>query len=512
MKVVTSKEMKEIEKAASELGILPLLLMENAAIAVVSVIIQTQGDIKNKKFTILSGPGNNGGDGFAVARHLCNKGAIVKVLMFSGKNRITEEAEKNYEIVKKIGVPIIEINKFDENTKHIISHSDCIVDAIFGTGLSRKVDGVFAEVISYINNLKKTVYAIDVPSGINADTGDLSGETVRADHTIALGFYKPGHLLFPSRSYCGNLFLADISLPGFLANDIRCEKIDEGETKTFFKKREPYSHKGRYGHLALIGGSPGKTGAIIMASKAAMKVGVGLATIICPHSLNSYIENAQLEVMTFPVGDINGCLSFAAVDAVKDFINNKNAVVIGPGLSANEITEEFFFSLLNDMSKPTVIDADGINLLARDKSILKDKKGPMILTPHIGEMARLLNVSKEKIVKNPIEIARDFAVKEGVFLVLKSATTVLATPEDEVFISTYGCAGMATAGVGDLLSGIIGSFLAQGYDTKKSVLLGLTLHGISGQLAGDDLGNTTLMATDILNYMQIVLKKWEETL
>ncbi|GAB4432886.1 MAG: NAD(P)H-hydrate dehydratase [bacterium] len=513
MKVVTSAEMKEIEKRAGEMGISPILLMENAAIAVTSYILQVCGDIRNKTFAVLCGPGNNGGDGFAVARHLYNKGAVVKVLFFVGKGKLTEETLANYDIVKKMGISLVEVEELSSEVKNIIIHSNFVVDAIFGTGLSRKVSGIFADTISFLNKQKKTVFAVDIPSGINADTGEVMGEAVFAAHTVALGCYKFGHLLFPGRAYCGNVYQADISLPLFLVEKTaKCEKVEEEKVKTLLRKRKANSHKGQYGHLVLVGGSPGKTGAIVMASKAAMRAGSGLATIVCPHSLNSCIENATLEVMTFPAGDINGYLSFAAVELVKQFLSEKDAVVIGPGLSANEITEEFFVSLMNGLAVPLVIDADGINLLAKSISVLKNVASSVVLTPHIGEMARLINESRENVIKNSVAIARDFAVKEGVFLVLKSATTVFATPEGEVFISTYGSAGMATAGTGDLLAGLLGGFLAQGYDTKSAVLLGLVLHGVSGQLACNALSDTALMATDILNYVPQVLKKWEDIL
>lgn len=509
MKVVTSREMRELEVQAAKIGIAPMILMENAAFGLCSTILNNFPELIGKDFLILCGHGNNGGDGFALARHLYNNSVNVKVLFIKKDGNLPEEAATNLEIIKKMGLFVCETKELNDEAKSLIQSADCLVDAIFGTGLSREVTGVYRDLIVFVNSLSKKVFSVDIPSGISADTGKVLGEAIKAFATISLGLYKIGQLLFPGRSYCGKLFLVDISLPEKLYNNNCCNKLEEKEILHIFKRRQPESHKGSYGHLALIGGSTGKTGAVTMAAKAAMRVGVGLATIVCPHSLNPLIENVNLEVMTLPVGDINGYISFASVDTVKEFLSDKAAVVIGPGLGANEITEEFFISLLNQIRYPVVIDADGINLLSRRIELLKGVETDVVLTPHIGEMQRLLKCDKQKILQNPVNIAKEFATKEKVFLVLKSATTIFATPDGEVFISTFGSPGMATAGVGDVLSGVIGSFLAQGYATKDAVLLSLTLHGLAGELASLDVGDTSLIATDIIDKIPYILKKWE---
>jgi len=509
MKVVTSKEMKELELEAIKLGIPALLLMENAAFGICSTILDNFSELKDKKFVILCGRGNNGGNGFALARHLYNRGVNVKVILVSKGSNLTEEAAKNLEIIKNMDIDIFEAEYLNEDVKDLISEADCVVDALFGTGLSREVTGLYRELITFVNNLSKHVFSIDIPSGINADTGMVMGEAIKATATISLGLYKLGHLLFPGRAFCGRLFLVDISLPSKLYKNRLYNKLEEKDIFAFFRKRRQDAHKGLYGHLVLIGGSLGKTGAITMASKAAMRVGAGLATIVCPHSLNALIENVNLEVMTFPAGDINGYISFASVDLVKEFLSDKAALVIGPGLGANDITEEFFFSLIKDIKQPVVIDADGINLLAKRIEAIKDLSGKAVLTPHIGEMQRLMKCDKKTVVQNPVGVAREFATKEEVFVVLKAATTVFALPNGEVYISTFGSSGMATAGTGDVLAGIIGGFLAQGYSIKEAVILSLTLHGVAGEIAAGKVGETSLVATDIIESIPDVIKKWE---
>lgn len=510
MRVVTALEMRKIEELAGSMGISPLILMENAAIAVSTVVLNHLKGQEKKIVTVLSGRGNNGGDGLAVARHLYNKGLTVRVVLAAGERKLSFETEKNLNIVKALGIDLYETSELDNKLVEMIKSTDIIIDALLGTGLSRQVEGFYRELITFVNSLHKTVFSVDIPSGVDADRGDILGAAIKADFTIALGLYKPGHLLFPGRLYCGKVILVDISLS---CKEIKEEgvlnKVEEKEVKSFFKKRRLDGHKGTYGHLAIIGGSSGKTGAVAMSGKAAMRAGTGLVTVVCPYSLKNEICASQLELMTLPVADINGYISFAAIDVVRDFLKNKNAVVIGPGLGAKEITAEFFFDLFDDIESPLLIDADGINLLAKDREILKKKKGEVVLTPHIGEMARLLNLSNRDVLKDPLYYAKEFAIKENVHIVLKSATTIYATPEGIVYLSTYGNPGMATAGSGDVLSGIIGSFLAQGYGMKEAILLSLTVHGLSGELAAKKYGETSLVATDIIAAIPEVLKNWE---
>lgn len=513
MKVLTSKEMKEVEKKAAQIGIAPIILMENAAIGILNVISDIYKDFNSIKAVVLAGRGNNGGDAFAVARHLFNRGVSVKVVAVypDSSKKLTEEAYQNLKIVENMGIFVKKVNSIDEETKKIFSHSNLIIDGLLGTGVSRNLSGVYLDIVSLINSLGKDVLSIDIPSGVNADTGKVMGEAIKATITVALGFFKPGHFLFPGRDFSGKVFLSPISLPkSYYEEDLTSiNKIEEHEVVRFLKHRQKNSHKGTYGHIVVIGGSPGKTGAVAMSGMASLRVGAGLSTIICPSSLNPIIEQSFLEVMTYPASDINGYISLQAFDSVCKFLDDKDVVVIGPGLSTTDITAEFFVSLMQDLSKPVVVDADGLNLVAKNIKVLENKKNPVILTPHPGEMARLTGLRVDDILQDPISVARQFSEKQDVYVVLKSATTVFATPKGEIYLSTYGNPGMATAGVGDVLSGIIGGFLAQGYEVEKAVMLALAVHGIAGDIAKNRGGEAALVATDILSCIAEVIKKLE---
>jgi hydroxyethylthiazole kinase-like uncharacterized protein yjeF len=509
MKVYSAEQMKKLEKEAMKAGISPLVLMENAAIGICKTIME--GYAPDPAFTVavICGRGNNGGDGMALARHLVNNGIRTKVLLAKGSKLLTPEAETNCRILKRTSIPIHEFSSPDKVFKETLGAASLIIDCLFGTGLTRDVEGFYRQAITFINNLKKPVVAVDIPSGINSDTGEVMGDAIKAQLTVALGAPKPGHLFFPGREYRGALEVSDISLPrSFYDSPTPYNWLQEDEVKGLLKKRRQNTHKGSYGHLAIIGGSPGKTGAPCMSGMAAMRSGAGLATVICSRSLNPVFESKLLEVMTFPVDDVDGFMSQLALDSIRDFLKDKDCVVLGPGLSASSVTEILFGSLFKSISIPAVVDADGLNLLAGKKKLLKNKK--IILTPHPGEMARLSGNSISEVLKNPVQIASDFAREYGVHVVLKSSTTVLAAPGGSVHISTYGNAGMASAGSGDVLSGIIGSFISQGYAIEEAAQLGIVLHGLAGDEAKAAKGEHGLIASDIIEFMPHVLKNWED--
>lgn len=525
MNVYTSEQMRKLEKEAFKAGISPLTLMENAAIGVCNAIIEfygsesgsqqpkssnsTQSPIPN--IVILCGRGNNGGDGMALARHLAKRGIEVKALLAKGEKPLSPESETNRKKLKKSGIPLYEFSSLDGAFKKSVQDASLVVDCLFGTGLSRNIEGVHLEIIKLVNKLKKRVIAVDMPSGINSDTGEIMGDALKAELTVALGAPKPGHLLFPGRGYCGALKVVDISLPeSSYKMSPACNWLREDEVKSFLKKRAENTHKGSYGHLAVIGGSPGKTGAPCMAGMAAMRSGAGLATVICSESLNPIFEARLLEVMTLPVDDVDGYISQIDLSFIRDFLKDKNCLVIGPGLSTNPVTERLFVPLFQTIGIPAVIDADALNLLAKNKSLLNKKTKQIVLTPHPGEMARLTGKSAKEALKNSLRTAVDFAKKYAVYLILKSATTIMATPDGAVYISTYGNPGMASAGTGDALSGIIGSFIAQGYPLEEAAQMGIVLHGIAGDRAKEIKGEYGLIASDIIELLPHILKNWEE--
>jgi NAD(P)H-hydrate epimerase len=508
IKVCNTEQIKTYEKMAENIGITPLLLMENAAIGVASVI-RKFFDIKGKNVVVCCGRGNNGGDGLAVARHLKNAGAKVTVLMVEDNNKkLSKETETNFLILKGMGLNVICFEEISNFISEILKDASLIVDAIFGTGITREVTGTYSSLIEEINRKEKKVVSIDIPSGIHSDTGKIMGCAVKADITVALGFMKLGHVIFPGREYAGHIEVVDISL--LEVEETGFNLLDE-EDKKLLKKRKPNTHKGDYGHLVVIGGSKGKTGAIIMAGRSALKSGAGLVTVVCPESLNSIIEACSLELMTFPVFDREGFFEVKDLTTLTTFLKQKSAIVIGPGMGLNESTKRFLIEVLKNYSGKVVIDADGLNCLSTHLDIIKQNENiDVVLTPHPGEMARLTNRSIPEILENPVKTVMEVATKLNCHVILKGATTIYSDNNGKIYFSTYGNPGMATAGSGDVLSGIIGSFLAQKYDTKEAIILALLLHGKAGDYARLKKGEYGLNASDIIENIPVVLKKWED--
>ncbi len=506
MRVVTSDEMKYIEKKAEEMGIPTLILMENAAREVLYQVIKfiEERNLFNPKILIVCGRGNNGGDGLALARLLFNKGFNVAAIIIKGNSILSNDSQTNFNAAKNLGINIVEFDKLSD-IKEKIQEADLIIDALLGTGISRELKDIYLDLVAVINGSGKPVISVDIPSGINACSGKVMGDAIRATKTVALGLFKIGHLVFPGREYCGELCLGDISLPPDSKEDADFNLILENEIKKFFKKREPNSHKGSYGHTVIIGGSLGKSGAPLMASVAALKTGSGLVTAVVPYDVSQTFQSTYPEIMTYPVKDW-----LKEADRILDFLKDKDALVIGCGLGTGEIEEKFFFKLAENIKLPTVIDADGLNILAKNINILRNMKIKPILTPHVGEMSRLAGLEKASIIEAPHIKAKDFAKSYNCYLILKSATTVLATFEDRVYFSIFGNPGMATAGSGDVLSGVIGSLLGQGYHTLIAAKMGLTIHGLAGDYAKREKGETSLVATDIIDNIFRIFKKWEE--
>ncbi len=504
-KIYNTKMMRELELKAGSLGISPLILMENASIGVVNCLKKLK-DVKNKKILVICGRGNNGGDGMAVVRHLKNSGAVVNMVLIDDDKKFSIETEINFNILKNMGIQIVLTSEREEKINALFNSSEILIDAIFGTGLTRGVEGVYREYIEKINKSGKFTVSIDIPSGINSDTGEIMGCAVKSNFTVALGYLKLGHILFPGREYCGNIEVVDISLSCSLETNYFL--IDNEEIR-ILKKRSPNTHKGIYGHMVVIGGSRGKTGAVAMAAKAGLRAGAGLVTIVCPEELNNILETLSLEVMTYPLKGSTDILDVEYFDEIEGILLDKECIVLGPGMGQNERTVNFFQKLLRTVNCPVVIDADGINCLSVNRDILKNLKYPVVLTPHPGEMARLVGENISSILNKPVDYVLKFAGEYNCHVVLKGATTIYADPSGNVYFSTYGNPGMATAGTGDVLSGIIGSFISQRYKIGEAIRLSLLLHGMAGDLAKDEVGEYGLNATDIIKSLPLVLKKWE---
>ncbi|KAF0144373.1 MAG: YjeF family protein [Nitrospirae bacterium] len=533
MKVVTAEEMREIDrKTMRNYGISGSVLMERAGLAVAGKIKEL---FEKQKVIVLSGGGNNGGDGIVVARNLSEWGWNVKVILLSKENKLSRDCLEQYRIAKKTGVPI----EFRTEITGKDTHSAIIVDAIFGTGLSKDITGKIADVISFLNNSESPIVSVDIPSGISSDTGQVMGEAVSADYTVTFGLPKRGHFLYPGAEYTGKLFIEDIGFPEELIHSekLNVEFLEKMDVSLLIPERRRYSHKGDYGHVLVIAGSRGKTGAAFMCAKACLRAGAGLVTIGVPETLMDVFQSRVTEEMTLPLPDRgDGTLSSKASDKILAFIADKaDVLAIGPGISVTDDTQKLITALVLNSAAPMVMDADAINALEGNKYVLRRAKAPVIVTPHIGEMARLLQGSKgssfavhpsqrcgewmlrrmdqrvspqasrrgdkgsREIEIDRISTAINFAKETGTYLVLKGAPTVIAEPEGSAFINSTGNPGMASAGVGDVLTGMIAGLLGQGLNPLEASILGVFMHGLAGDIAANKQGEHSLIASDMIN-------------
>ena len=549
LKVATAKEMQKIDRLTiKEYGIAGTILMEKAGLAAASRInelffenegnrhkgIRHRGeDTKNREETkviILAGSGNNGGDGLVVARILHNQGRDVTVFLSAKPEDLKGDAKINYLSAKKIGVKIYPINKFFTRHSSLVTRHYLIIDALLGTGLNKDVRAPLSDAIKRVNKLKCPVISIDIPSGISSDSGQIMGCAVRSQYTVTFGLPKRGHLLYPGAEYSGKLYIEDIGFPQPLLNSekIKVNLIEKSDAVRLLPERPKYSYKGTYGHVLLIAGSKGKTGAAFMSAKACLRAGAGLVTIGVPESLMNVFQSRVTEEMVLPLPDKgNGTLSYKAVDSILKFLNKKiNVLAIGPGISVDDEISKLVRALITESKVPLVIDADGINAIAGTTNVLKKSRVPVILTPHPGEMERLLlqtsdtrlqtpdhkykrtqySVRGTEIEKDRINTAISFSRKTKAYLVLKGTPTVIATPEGNAFINSTGNAGMATAGTGDVLTGMISAFLAQGMTPQDASMLGVYMHGLIGDIVAEKKGEHSLIASDIINAIPAVFK------
>jgi NAD(P)H-hydrate epimerase len=516
MKVLTSQQMKEIDrKAIEEIGIPGPVLMENAGLEIVRVIRARFPEIQKEKVIIVAGKGNNGGDGFVVARHLSNRGGRPKVLLLAAKKDVRGDAALNLGIADKIGVDIVEILSAEDwrKNKKELSAATLIVDAIFGTGLMNPAEGFYATAIEDINKAKAYKVAVDIPSGLSSDTFQIIGPAVKADLTVTLGAPKISHVFPPAEDWVGELVIADISLPSCLFEDesLKLEVVEKQALMPYLKRRQRDSHKGTYGHLLILAGSLGKTGAAVMAGKAALRLGAGLVTVGTAQSCLPIIARSMMELMTEPLPETEEkTIARAALSKALKLLPGKDALLIGPGISTHPSTADFVLNLLPKVKCPAVIDADGLNILAGHLDVLKSLAGRAVLTPHPGEFARLLGLETKDVLDRRLELVPQFAEKFRVYLVLKGYRTLVASPQGKVYINPTGNPGMASGGSGDVLSGMIASLIIQEKDILGATLAAVYLHGLSGDIGADRLGERPLIAGDLIRYLPQALKMMEE--
>jgi hydroxyethylthiazole kinase-like uncharacterized protein yjeF len=504
MYLVTADEMRKMDQKTIEIFGLPgRLLMENAGRGATRIIIEKFSELKGKKVGVAAGRGNNGGDGFVIARYLKEYGALVTVFLLSEIRKVQGDAQANLKLLSSLEIPVYEVPDKQTFEKHKVTlkQQELWVDAILGTGLRSEVKGYYRHVIQFINNSQAAVFAVDIPSGLDSDTGQSCGISIQADATATFAFAKTGHMLYPGADLSGELSIVDIGIPTSMIDNIDPKQrlLTPVSVSGEYLPRLSEAHKGSAGHLFVIAGSPGKTGAAALASLSAMRTGAGLVTLGIPAGLNSVLESQALEVMTLPLSETkDGMLHESSEQNILVFLENKKCLAIGPGLGTEPTTRKLFFRILQKTRIPVVIDADGISMLAENTSVLKTLEMPVILTPHPGEMARLMNTTSSEIQKDRITVSRAFAREYNVHLVLKGAGTVIAHPDGSVYINPTGNPGMASGGMGDVLTGIIAGFLTQGYSPEASTHLGVWLHGAAADYLSKTKGVTGFLASDVM--------------
>ncbi|MBF0449053.1 MAG: NAD(P)H-hydrate dehydratase [Magnetococcales bacterium] len=509
MKLLSSDEMRRADqRTIEEIGLPGLVLMENAGAATTRLLKNRFLSWAEKRILILAGTGNNGGDGFVIARRLLQSGARVNLLLFGQRSRLTPDARQNADIFANLGGHIKEITEAEllSNFPAQLAHAGLVVDALFGTGLHRPIEGHIATTIQQVNRQNIPVLAVDLPSGVCADSGKILGCALKADWTVTFAAEKRGHRLYPGAACCGEIITVPIGIPDSFIT-IESHEVARNLADNFFiPPRHSTGHKGHFGHLLIVGGSLGKEGAATLTGLGALRTGPGLVTIATPLEAHPAIATQLLEAMTLPLPperegeDLGQLWSNTLINS--DI--RPSALAIGPGLGTNA----GLFGLIRTLGHhwpdcPLILDADGLNLLAQNGSdwpnLAFDRSGPVILTPHPGEMARLLKISISKIQDNRLDIAREHAKQWQVWLVLKGADTIIAAPDGRAWINDTGNSGLASGGSGDLLTGIIAGLLTQGWPVESSVRAGVWLHGKAAdetvQAQGGEAG---LLAHDLL--------------
>ncbi|MGM0441232.1 MAG: NAD(P)H-hydrate dehydratase [Elusimicrobiota bacterium] len=488
MKIITAREMSRLDKDSP---VKAEILMERAGRGMANFIEEKFPELP---VCFVCGSGNNGGDGLVAARYLDNRNVEVEIF---AKSNLKGLAKKQAE---KLRVPVKRLDK--ENLSYSLDRKKIVVDCLLGTGFSPPLRDPLKNILEIINKKSKIILACDIPTGVDGNTGEADNCGVRADCTVTFGYPKLGHYKFPGSEYTGSLENIDIGLGIYPDNYLEnIEFITRRECDGYFSKRNRKTHKKDYGHVLIIGGSPGMDGAVLMAAKGALNTGAGLVTAGIPESLAASVSNNILSAMSLSLAeDKAGFLSLENFERIKKFIDQRgvDALVLGPGMGTEKSTRNLVYKLLQKIKKPVVIDADGLNNLAGNKKILKKRTNPTVITPHPGEMARLLDTNTEKLLENRIESAKNFSREYKCTTVLKGYRTVV-TDGNMAFVNSTGNPGMATGGTGDILSGITGSLIGQGFKLMESCKMGVWIHGRAGDISAWHYGEKFTSPASLLN-------------
>lgn len=501
MLILTKEQIKELEEAYVRSGMDHIKLMEAAGNSVGRFIHEKFG-ISGKSIAVVCGSGNNGGDGFMAARKLLENGAKVCVLLADGMPK-TPDAIDMYGRAERAGVMIIDCaaEEDSERIDRLINEAEIIVDAIYGLGFHDEPPELAAELIRKINLATAEVVAVDIPSGVSGDTGEAASVCVKAGHTITFTAMKPGHVIYPGADYCGTILCTNIGIEESDAEEMqpRVMAVDYQNVRLCFSSRKQNTHKGDYGSLMAICGSYGMAGAAVLSAKAAVQSGVGLVRMVLPQSIYPIAAGQLLDAVYYPMKDSDdGTISIDDCDRIIELASWQKACLVGCGLGRSKDVKELVGRLVLECPVPLVLDADAINVLAEDVFLLKEAKSPVIITPHAGEMGRLVRSEPENVQKKRLAIATEFAAEFGVHIVLKGANTIIAAPDGTARINLNGNPGMAKGGSGDVLAGIIGSLLAQGMSPVDACECGVYIHGAAGDSAATHYSHHAMTPMDII--------------
>ncbi len=503
MKILTAEMVRNVEKRAEKMGMTGERLMENAGSAAAKKIAEIC-EVSGKNVTVVTGLGNNGGDGFVVARKLKDYGANVTVVMafpLTGTKSSTGMLKR----AKEVGVNIFYYYDDTEFAVKSILAADIVVDAIFGIGFRGAVEGEVATIINIMNSSSGVKFALDLPSGVLADTGEVMGAVFKADYTVTFISLKPCHFLFPGAEYSGKTLPVYIGVDLVPADGFLAEVCSEKSALEDLVKISKNANKGSKGMASILAGSYGMAGAAAIATRSAVRSGAGIVKTSLPEKIYSIVASNVLEAVYNPLKDCGDCITKGALN--NNILDKADALLIGPGLSNNSHTSGAVFDILSRVKVPTVIDADALNVIGEDVDFLKRIKAPVIVTPHPGEMARLCKKSVLEVENDRINIAKQFAENYCVITVLKGAYTVIAEPGGRVFVNFTGNEGMATAGSGDMLAGMLVGFLANGMSPIKATLSAVTLHGTAGDRVASRLGVRGMTVSDMIEELPLVFKK-----
>lgn len=516
MRAVTAEEMAEMDRTAIEVvGIPGIVLMENAGRGATEVMNRYFPELGGKRVAVLAGGGNNGGDGFVIARHLWQQSVELSVYCLKKRKSYQGDAKINLAITEKLGVPVKEYTDSESlpGLKEELTKADLLVDAILGTGLTDSVRGFYREVIDMVNQLGGPVLAVDLPSGLSATSGLPLGTCIQATVTATFGLPKVGQLVTPGCTFVGHLEIVDIGLPRSVTEAPEPPRmwLEADDLAGMIHPRSAASHKGSFGHVLVVGGSVGKTGAGALAGLGAARAGAGLVTVAVPTSLHGIMEVKLTEVMTEPLAETaDQTVALEALPRLRKLLEDKQALALGPGISVHEETAQVVLKLVESSPCPIVVDADGVNGLVDNLDVLARARAPVILTPHPGEMGRLLKRSAAEVQNERLDLTQTFSQEYGVTLVLKGARTLISSSEGRLAINSTGNPGLASGGTGDVLTGLIAGFVAQGLSPFDASCMGVYCHGKAADRLARRWGEQGMLAMDLLPEIPVVLKSLAE--